>query len=187
MTRVERLRAALRAHPFLVDSAVAAVVVGVTLLVPHPDALPGQPLPAAAMVPAGVACVVLIARRWRPRATLVIAVLATGAAVALAAGRPIFIFAQIIAVYTVAVRTDRRTTVVAFGLSALVLVAVTAATAAGNQPWFFLQAASGLLTWSAMAAALGDAVRSRRAYVIAIEERVVRAEQSREEEALRSA
>jgi signal transduction histidine kinase len=43
----------------------------------------------------------------------------------------------------------------------------------------------GLIAWIGMAIAIGDAVRSRRAYVATIEERARRAEQTREEEAAR--
>ena len=42
-----------------------------------------------------------------------------------------------------------------------------------------------MLAWTGMATAVGDAARSRRAYVAAVEERARRAEQTREEEARR--
>ena len=185
MTSVERLRGVLRAHPFLVDVVIAAGVGVVTLLVPHPDAEPGQLLPPAAMVPAGVACLVLVARRRRPRTTFAMSVLGTGATIALAQGHPIFTFAEAIAIYTVAVRSDRRTTAAAFGLSALVLTVVILSTPAGQQARSLLAAVTGLLAINAIAAALGDAVRSQRASVAAVKERAVRAEHSREEEARR--
>lgn len=185
MTSVERLRGVLRAHPLAVDGVIAAGVGVVTLLIPHPDAVLGQPLPTAAMVPAGLACLVLVARRRWTRATFATAVVGTGATIALAQGHPIFTFAEAIAIYTVAVRSERRTTIAAFGLSALVLMAVIASTPAGRQAQSFLAAVSGVVAMSAVAASLGDAVRSRRAYISAVEERAVRAELSREEEARR--
>jgi signal transduction histidine kinase len=59
-----------------------------------------------------------------------------------------------------------------------------AAMLAGPLPWYS-QENIGVFAWTGMAAAAGDAVRSRRAFVDAIRERAERAERTREEEARR--
>ena len=59
-----------------------------------------------------------------------------------------------------------------------------AAMLVGPLPWY-AQENLGIFAWTGMAAAAGDAVRSRRAFVDAIRERAERAERTREEEARR--
>ena len=54
----------------------------------------------------------------------------------------------------------------------------------GEHPWYAQQNLA-IFAWTGMAAAAGDAVRSRRAYIDAIRERADRAERTREEEARR--
>lgn len=185
MVQVERLRGVLRRHPLAVDSALAAAIGVVTMVAPNPDAIPGQQVPLAATVAAGAACLALVTRRLRPRASFMAVVLATAVAVVLAHGLPIWNFAEVVALYTVAVATDRRTTVRAFVLSALVLLAAVAVISRNEDVRFFLDGATGMITSGAIAAAFGDAVRSRRAYLAATVERADRAERTREEEARR--
>ncbi|MET9956373.1 sensor histidine kinase [Streptomyces sp. NPDC006339] len=88
----------------------------------------------------------------------------------------------VIALYTVASRTDRPTT---WRLGIATMGVLTcAAMVFGPTPWY-AQENLGVFAWTGMAAAAGDAVRSRRAFVDAIRERAERAEQTREEEARR--
>ncbi len=54
----------------------------------------------------------------------------------------------------------------------------------GARPWY-AQENLGIFAWTALAAAVGEAVRNRRAFVDAIQERAERAERTREEEARR--
>lgn len=186
MTWGGSLRARPRTHSLVADSALAVVVIALTVAVPHPDAPHGQAIPLAAGVFAGLAGLALVVRRSRPRTALAASVLATAVALLLARGEPLFIIAEALALYAVAAWTDRRTTIRAFVAStAMLLVAavVLPPPAAGIR--YFVDAASGVLTWNVIAAAIGDAVRSRRAYIAAVEERAVRAEQTREEEARR--
>ena len=88
----------------------------------------------------------------------------------------------VIALYTVASRTDRPTTWRVGAVTVAVLTA--AAMLLGARPWY-AQENLGIFAWTGMAAAAGDAVRSRRAFVDAIRERAERAERTREEEARR--
>jgi signal transduction histidine kinase len=88
----------------------------------------------------------------------------------------------VVALYTVASSTDRPTTWRVGLVTMTVLTAV--AMLAGPLPWY-AQDNLGVFAWTGMAAAAGDAVRSRRAFVHAIRERAERAERTREEEARR--
>jgi signal transduction histidine kinase len=56
--------------------------------------------------------------------------------------------------------------------------------AAGPLPWY-TQDNLAVFAWTGMAAAAGDAIRSRRAFLHAVQERAERAERTREEEARR--
>jgi signal transduction histidine kinase len=88
----------------------------------------------------------------------------------------------VVALYTVASTTDRPTT---WRVGLLTMTVLTGtAMLAGPLPWYD-QENLGLFAWTGMAAAAGDAVRSRRAFVHAIRERAERAERTREEEARR--
>lgn len=185
MTSEGWLRGWLRQYALAVDIALAVVVGAVTVAVPHPDAVAGHAAPRAAMVFAGLACLALVVRRTRPRAALTASVLCTALALVLARGEPVFTFAAVLALYAVAAWTDRRTTMRAFLASTVVLLIATVVLPPSTQLRYFVDTASGLVTANLVAAAVGDAVRSRRAYVAAVEERAVRAEQSREEEARR--
>ncbi|MEW1626337.1 histidine kinase [Streptomyces sp. NPDC089173] len=92
------------------------------------------------------------------------------------------VMSTVIALYTVASRTDRPTTW-RVGLLTMGVLTV-AAMVFGSTPWYS-QENLGVFAWTGMASAAGDAVRSRRAFVDAIRERAERAERTREEEARR--
>ncbi|TXL92833.1 sensor histidine kinase [Streptomyces sp. IB2014 016-6] len=88
----------------------------------------------------------------------------------------------VIALYTVASRTDRPTT---WRVGLVTMATLTlAAMLSGPTPWY-AQENLGIFAWTGMAGAAGDAVRSRRAFIDAIRERAERAERTREEEARR--
>ncbi|WP_455355477.1 sensor histidine kinase [Streptomyces sp. SYSU K217416] len=185
-----RARYWLRGHPLALDAALAlavlvAIIVG-SFADPHggphgptfgtrtPDAL------SLALMVLGAAA--LIFRRRRPMAVLA----ATSAVsfIELVSGDPRAPVAMcaVVALYTVASRTDRPTT---WRVGLLTMTGLTgAAMLAGPAPWYG-QENLGIFAWTGMAAAAGDAVRSRRAVVDAIRERAERAERTREEEARR--
>jgi signal transduction histidine kinase len=128
-----------------------------------------------------LACGALVVRRRWPMPTLAITTLAAVPAVALGAGLETYLLPVVVAVYTVAVWTDRWTTLT----SAIPAVAFLIGVVLLLSPGPFNAEGIGRFAWIGMAAAVGDAVRSRRAYIAAIEERAERAERTREEEALR--
>ncbi|MGP4002065.1 sensor histidine kinase [Streptomyces sp. 8N706] len=181
----------LRAHPLALDAAVAAVVLALVLLTlvtdPQGPTGPriGERRPDVWSVGlAGLACLALVLRRRTPRRVLAV----TGALTLLELlsgpddlGAPVA-FTAAVALYTVASRTDRSTT---WRVGAFTVLGLTAAAMyLGTWPWYGYQNLN-IFAWTGMAAAVGDAVRSRRAVVDAIRERAERAERTREEEARR--
>jgi signal transduction histidine kinase len=86
----------------------------------------------------------------------------------------------LVSVYNVAVLTDRRTAWTAAAASAAVMVGAVAVWSSNS--WLDPDKAA-MLAWTALPAAVGDGLRSRRAYVAAVEERAEQAERTREQEA----
>ncbi|MFD5626216.1 MULTISPECIES: sensor histidine kinase [unclassified Streptomyces] len=189
MTTLERTKCRARAHPLAVDATLAAGVlvcmVGGSFVDPHgengatwitrtPNAL------SLTLMVLGAA--VLVFRRRAP-----ITVLAATSAVSLVElvvgdPRAPVAMSAVVALFTVASATDRHT---AWRLGLVTMTVLTAAAMlAGPLPWY-AQENLGIFAWTGMAAAAGDAVRSRRAFVDAIRERAERAERTREEEARR--
>ncbi|THA35691.1 two-component sensor histidine kinase [Streptomyces sp. A1277] len=188
-TGVLRMRQWLRAHPLALDGALAlAVLVAMTIgsfADPGGHDVPtfGTRTPAASsLLLMTLGALALVRRRREPMAVLA----ATGAltVVELVTADPPapVVMSAVIALYTVAARTDRPTT---WRVGLLTMAALTAAAMLfGSAPWYS-QENLGVFAWTGMAGAAGDAVRSRRAFVDAIRERAERAERTREEEARR--
>ncbi|MFE9931622.1 sensor histidine kinase [Streptomyces sp. NPDC005533] len=179
----------MRAHPLATDAVLAfgaftAMVVG-SFADPHGPHGPTfgtrtpEPLSLLLMLLGAAA---LVFRRRQPRAVL--AVTCGLSLVELTTGEPRapVVMSAVIALYTVAARTDRPTT---WRIGLLTMAGLTGvAMLAGPLPWYG-QENIGIFAWTGMAAAAGDAVRSRRAFVDAIRERAERAERTRDEEARR--
>ncbi|KPC60610.1 sensor histidine kinase [Streptomyces chattanoogensis] len=180
-----------RTHPRAFDAALAAVFFAATLCGavadphgPHGPRFGVRELTVATVVLAGLACTALVARRRFPRTVLAVTGALTVTELITRSGDPRapVAFSAVLALYTVASRTDRPTT---WRIGALTVVVLTAAAMLfGEGPWYAQQNLA-IFAWTGMAAAAGDAVRSRRAYVDAIRERAERAERTREEEARR--
>ncbi|MFD9372987.1 sensor histidine kinase [Streptomyces sp. NPDC060020] len=179
----------MRAHPLATDAVLAfgaftAMVVG-SFADPHGPHGPTfgtrtpEPFSLLLMLLGAAA---LVFRRRQPRAVL--AVTCGLSLLELTTGEPRAPVAMctVMALYTVAARTDRPTT---WRVGLLTMAGLTGvAMLAGPLPWY-AQENIGIFAWTGMAAAAGDAVRSRRAFVDAIRERAERAERTREEEARR--
>jgi signal transduction histidine kinase len=127
-------------------------------------------------------CVALVVRRRWPRLVLAAAVVCTVASYTVGHAHGPTAFIVVIAMYTVALKVDRRTAlVIAAAVFALLDVAAAVfADGTGVDP-------ASLLNFVAVGLgfALGDAMRSRRAYLAEVMERARRAEESRDEEARR--
>ncbi|WP_329201203.1 sensor histidine kinase [Streptomyces sp. NBC_01435] len=130
---------------------------------------------------AAIGCAALVWRRRHPFGVLAVTV-GCGVAFQLLGVRdsPLVVGPVLVSVYNVAVRTDRRTAWVSAAVSAALLV--SAAAVFTPQSWLEPDTAA-TLAWTALPAAVGDGVRSRRAYVVAVEERAEHAEHTREQEA----
>ncbi|MFJ4919331.1 sensor histidine kinase [Streptomyces sp. NPDC088725] len=187
-----RARGWARAHPLAPDAVLAAAVL-LAMLVgsfagPHsraggPGPTFGERAPdALSVVLMAVAAAALVRRRRNPMAVLLCTGTLTAVDLVLSAPPAPVVFSTVIALFTVAARTDRSTTW-RVGLATMtVLTALAMGFSAG--PWYE-QENLGIFAWTGMAGAAGDAVRSRRAFIGAIRERAERAERTREEEARR--
>ncbi|MFE9373341.1 sensor histidine kinase [Streptomyces sp. NPDC006711] len=189
MTLIDRARPWLRAHPLVLDAALAigvliSMVIG-SFADPHGPAGPtlGTRTPGArSLVLMALAALALVPRRRRPMAVLACTSALTMVELALGAPPAPVAMSAVVALYTVAAHTDRPTTYRVGVLTVAVLTGT--AMLLGTPPWY-AQEHLGIFAWTGMAAAAGDAVRSRRAFVDAIRERAERAEHGREEEARR--
>lgn len=179
----------LREHPLALDGSLAATVLICMVIGSFADPY-GQHGPRFGARTPEVRSVVLMTlvsaalvfRRSRPMGVLVF----SGAlsVIELIMGDPAapVAMAAVIALYTVGSRTDRPTT---WRVGVLTMTVLTGtAMFFGSTPWY-TQENVGIFAWTGMAAAAGDAVRSRRAFIHAIRERAERAERTREEEARR--
>lgn len=184
-----RARRWLRDHPLAFDATLALCVLVSMICGSFADPGTGHGPTFGTRTPEAfsvllmvLAAVALVQRRRRPMVVLA----ATGALSALEyvlmdPPAPV-VMSAVIALYTVASRTDRPTT---WRVGLLTMGGLTvAAMVFGSTPWYS-QENLGVFAWTGMASAAGDAVRSRRAFIDAIRERAERAERTREEEARR--
>lgn len=130
--------------------------------------------------PIAAALALVFTQRW-PRATLAWTVAVGAAATLVGGGDPGATFLPImVALFTVALHSDRRTWLVTSAATAVVMVVMTVL----PQPAAW-QRALGIPIWVALAPAIAQAVRNRRAYLAEAAERARRAEQTKELEARR--
>lgn len=164
----------------LVDLFIAVLVVVPSFApVPFPELRPSSPLVhVIVLVPA---ILLPLRRRW-PRITLIVCLVLYVTALALGTLAPGAALAVVIAAYGMADRVGRREAApVAIAVVVALIGASIVVMLTTGLDTRFLQV--GLTV--ALAGALGDAARSRRAFVDAVLERARRAEQTREAEAQR--
>ncbi len=175
-----------RDHPRAVDLTVCLVVFVISVFARPPAPMLGtQQLPAitaSGVVLAGVQCVALWWRRSRPVPAWLVVLGSAVMAAVLTSNASHHLFAVVVAAYTVASQTNRRTTLLGALVTIATVVPLTAISVNGhlNDPVSYAIAA-----WCGLSVALGDAVRSNRETVAAVIERARRAEDSREQEARR--
>lgn len=167
----------MRRHPLLRDTLLTIGVVGVAL-VTDSSAQARQATTSDDVIGFVLGMLAVAVRRRFNRVALGACVVA--AIVFLARDdqhQPMLTGAVALLLYTYTTRTDRRTAwLTAGGIAVLMFL--------GGLLWQTSQGDNvGVLAWLGMSAAIGDATRSRRAYVAEVEERARRAEQSRDEEA----
>jgi signal transduction histidine kinase len=182
--RETRAWQAVRRHPLLCDVALGLLLVTFDIIAVqvggHGEAsrTPG-PADAGAIVAALLA---VTYRQVYTRAAIALAALTWFVLTAAEHHRQAVLTAALVLLFfTYATRSDRRTAwVTAGGVAGSLYVAGVAWDGAWWTPENL-----GILAWIGMATAVGDATRSRRAYVAEVEERARRAEQTRDEEARR--
>jgi signal transduction histidine kinase len=183
-TTLLRARSVFERHPMVFD-AVFGLGIGlfsifIVLTGPGPHREPATPALPDYATAAAAALLVALRRRW-PVPIFALATVAALVTVITNGLTAVLVIAAFICAATMAVQTNRRTAWTA-GLSAAAIL--YGGTVLAGHGWLSPEAL-GMVAWTGMAVAIGDALRSRRAYVAAIEERAVRAEQTREEEARR--
>ena len=167
----------------LADAVIAAVLLAVVLFVPTPGG--GGNLLAQSSVAisfAVVACVAVALRNRWPLPSLAVTSGAVAVVAAYTTTHDTAVLAVMLGLYSVALRTNRRTAYASWAAAAGALLVATGFAAHDNP--VVLDVLS-LLAWTALATAIGDGVRTRRAYVSAVEERALRAEDALHEEARR--
>lgn len=167
-------------RPWLIDVFVVVLVAGPAFApIPFAEMRPSSPLAFVLVLLPALA--LPLRRRW-PRTVLAVCVAAWAVVLTLGTLSPGAAVAMVVATYGVAHRTPRRSSIIATTAAVLVIlstgVIVSLVTGMDTR---VLQVALSL----ALAGALGDAARSRRAYVEAVVERARRAEETRESEASR--
>lgn len=174
--------AATRSHGVLVDLAIVVVVSVVPTVVRAVRADPHAPFEAVDVAAAALAAALVPARRRFPIATLAVGVLTAGVVSAWSQRPTVLLPVVIILLFSAATRVERRAALLA-GATTIVSMytIVTVLFGAGA----LSAGALASIAWPGLAVAAGDAIRNRRAYIAAVEERARRAEHTREEEARR--
>jgi signal transduction histidine kinase len=179
-----RARSLAGRHPAAFD-VVFGLLIGVLPIIVIATGAAPRRAPAAlttGVVVGGVvaAALVMLRRRW-PIPVFALAAVCALTAMATHGLTPVLLITSFVCAATMSTLTNRRTAWIAGLIGAAVLYVGAGVTGAG---WTSPESL-GIVAWLVAAVAVGDALRSRRAYVAAIEERAVRAEQTREEEARR--
>jgi signal transduction histidine kinase len=169
-------------HPLLVDALLAVVLAGFVLksAVLKPTSDLTDTVTIGDVLVAVVAFLAVLQRRSHPRAALVIATGATVGGISQGVSNPGLIVVLGVITYSIAAHRNRRDGWICALAAATVVYGAAVVTSAGWRPDVL-----AVFAWIFMAAAVGDAARSHRAYVAEVEARAHRAEQTREQEAQR--
>jgi signal transduction histidine kinase len=183
---ISSLQRRLRGHPRGVDAVVAAAVFACSLpgsVVTLPDHHPAGPWWPGVLL-AGVSCVALMWHRCRPHTTVALALACAMAMAALGHLLTVLLLGPLmIALYSLALRTDRRTAN-AFTLTGIgLLIGITLIAGPYDEP--LVLKLIGPAAWLLLPTSLGTMTRLRGAYLEAVQARAEHAERTREEEARR--
>lgn len=170
-----------RRPPAWVGDLVAVLFVLAAALAPYPGS-PMQAGNAVGLIAGAAAALVMPLRRFWPIPVLIACIALFGVVAFSGVGAAALVVASAIAMFAVAVRNDRRTTLIVAVIAVVAVVGISLLSAIGG---VFDPRVIQFAVTIGFAAAAGDAVRSHRAYIDAITERAVRAEETRESEARR--
>jgi signal transduction histidine kinase len=189
--QVQEWRRTARAHPCVVDAAIAVLTWAFTLAEPLANRTLAEPVAARNLYDLSDLGIVLCAtalgialffRRRSPQAVLGAAVVLVPLSIIGSQGHPWFLFGSLVAVGTAVAHTNRPRSIW-LGLLSVVVFGV-AATIGTTGP-ATAQSVTGVVAFTIAAVAIGEATRNRRAYIAEVEARARRAEQTREAEARR--
>lgn len=181
MERLTRFCRALPRHPFALDLALALGILLINLLVPGGKHVGERiQLNQTVVLLAIAGAVAITFRRRAPLLVLAITTVITTTFVIAEQGKSPIVVYMGVAAYTVVLSKDRPIRSIAVTATAL-LSLIAEALFVGGDALDNL----GLTFFVLFSGAIGEAVRYRRAYLLELEERAVRAEQSRDEEAQR--
>ncbi|RZT28440.1 signal transduction histidine kinase [Kribbella sp. VKM Ac-2569] len=181
MERLTRFCRALARHPLALDLALAAGILLINLLVPGGRHVGEQiELNQTVVLLAIAGAVAITFRRRAPLLVLAITTVITTTFVIAEQGKSPIVAYMGVAAYTVVLSKDRPIRSIAVTGTALVSLIAEVMFVGGDALDNL-----GLTFFVLFSGAIGEAVRYRRAYLLELEERAVRAEQSRDEEAQR--
>ncbi len=168
-------------HPLALDHGLALVLLALNLTVPGSRHVGERiPLTPTVVVLIVVAAVALALRRLAPLVVLGVTTAVTITYQIIEQGKSPIVLFMACAVFTVVMEKDRRTRTIAVAVVAVLTLIADAPFSDGN-----VLDNLGLMLLVLFAGATAEAVRYRRALQQELEERALRAEQSREEEARR--
>jgi signal transduction histidine kinase len=181
MERLTRFCRALARHPLALDLAVALAILLINLVVPGGRHVGERiQLNQTVVLLAIAGAVVITFRRRAPLLVLAITTVITTTFVIAEQGKSPIVIYMGVAAYTVVLAKDRPTRSIAVVATALLSLTAEVLFVGGD-----VLDNLGLTFFVLFSGAIGEAVRYRRAYLLELEERAVRAEQSRDEEAQR--
>ncbi|MDQ1050224.1 sensor histidine kinase [Streptomyces sp. V4I2] len=183
---IDNLQRLPSARPHAVDAGLAAALFACSLpgsLVTLPGHDPGIPWWPGVLL-TGVACAALLWRRGRPRTTTAVTIVCATAVAALGYILTVLLLGPLmVALHSLAVRTDRRTANTFAGTGIALLVGASLLVGPGNEP--LVLKLLGPTAWLLLPTSLGTVTRLRGAYLEAVQARAEHAERTREEEARR--
>ena len=174
-----------RIRPSVGDSALA-LAIAIAAAIAASGAPPGEPTRSLLITLAGAAGLTLAFRGLYPVTVLAVTVAVTGFFALVYDGY--WPFAALVAFYSVAAHSPRRTAVIS-GVCGLLVLAIPIASTIDLQPltWSKVALFAGRLAPLVAAWILGDNVRTRRAYMSAVEDRAAQLEREQEANARRAA
>jgi signal transduction histidine kinase len=183
---IENLQRLPAVRPHAVDAGLAAALFACSLpgsLVTLPGNDQGVPWWPGVLL-TGVACAALLWRRCRPRTTTAVTIVCATAVSALGYILTVLLLGPLmVALHTLAVRTDRRTANTFAGTGIVLLIGASLISGPGDEP--LVLKLLGPVAWLLLPTSLGTVTRLRGAYLEAVQARAEHAERTREEEARR--
>jgi signal transduction histidine kinase len=171
-------------HPHLFDALLAVIIFLSTTgsMVAAERMLRAPTPPPWAWIASALGCAALLFRRRYPWAVLAVTTVAFMAVQALTQDVPLLILTVVTALVTITLAGQRRAAIIS--AVAITLLTIVIGTATDEEYWSHPRPLA-VAALGALAIAGAEAMRNRRNYIAAVEERARRAEESREREAQR--